>query len=60
MQSYRGDDDLHDFERPQRLVMRDEDLKRFLTDWGNLLLDMRQVPEDRILESLFRVQQNEE
>eukprot|EP00959_Pyramimonas_sp_CCMP1952_P147710 3090941-Pyramimonas_sp.AAC.1 len=36
--------------------MGDEDLQRFTTDWGALLLECRDVPDPKILESLFRTQ----
>eukprot|EP00959_Pyramimonas_sp_CCMP1952_P266482 5571101-Pyramimonas_sp.AAC.1 len=36
--------------------MRDEDLQRFITDWGALLLECREAPDRRILESLVRTQ----
>ena len=57
LQSYKVtevDDDLHDFERPKELRMRDEGLQRFITDWDALLLDCREAPDPTILESLFR------
>eukprot|EP00959_Pyramimonas_sp_CCMP1952_P400819 8398841-Pyramimonas_sp.AAC.1 len=47
------DDDLHDFERLEELRMRDEDLQRFITDWDALLLECREVPDPKTLESLF-------
>eukprot|EP00959_Pyramimonas_sp_CCMP1952_P278383 5820035-Pyramimonas_sp.AAC.1 len=59
LQSYKVtavDDDLHDFERLKELRMRDDDLQRFITDWGALLLECREAPDPKILESLFRIQ----
>eukprot|EP00959_Pyramimonas_sp_CCMP1952_P028858 605468-Pyramimonas_sp.AAC.1 len=59
LQSYKvttADDTLHDFERLQLLRMRDDDLQRFIVDWGNLCLECREPPDAEILESLFRAQ----
>eukprot|EP00959_Pyramimonas_sp_CCMP1952_P395048 8277141-Pyramimonas_sp.AAC.1 len=59
LQSYKVtkvDDDLHDFERLKELRMRDDDLQRFITDWGALLLDCREAPDPKILELMFRTQ----
>eukprot|EP00959_Pyramimonas_sp_CCMP1952_P436705 9144210-Pyramimonas_sp.AAC.1 len=60
LQSYKVtevDDDLHDFERLKELRMIDEGLQRFITDWDALLLlDCREAPDPKILESLVRTQ----
>eukprot|EP00959_Pyramimonas_sp_CCMP1952_P244836 5117649-Pyramimonas_sp.AAC.1 len=34
--------------------MRGEDLQRFITDWDAVLLECREAPDPKILESLFR------
>eukprot|EP00959_Pyramimonas_sp_CCMP1952_P088177 1844765-Pyramimonas_sp.AAC.1 len=36
--------------------MRDEYLQRFITDWDAFLLECREAPHPKILESLFRTQ----
>eukprot|EP00959_Pyramimonas_sp_CCMP1952_P192404 4023176-Pyramimonas_sp.AAC.1 len=36
--------------------MRNEDLQRFITDWDALLLERREAPDPKVLESLFRPQ----
>eukprot|EP00959_Pyramimonas_sp_CCMP1952_P434576 9099707-Pyramimonas_sp.AAC.1 len=45
------DDDLHDSERLKELRMRYDDLQRFITDWDALLLECREAPDPKILES---------
>eukprot|EP00959_Pyramimonas_sp_CCMP1952_P117409 2454317-Pyramimonas_sp.AAC.1 len=45
------DDAMRDFERLQRIRMRDDDLQRFIEDWGNLLSECRCPPDTKILES---------
>eukprot|EP00959_Pyramimonas_sp_CCMP1952_P111826 2338969-Pyramimonas_sp.AAC.1 len=45
------DDDLHDVERLKELRMRDADFQRFNTDWNALLLECREAPDPKILES---------
>eukprot|EP00959_Pyramimonas_sp_CCMP1952_P229537 4799168-Pyramimonas_sp.AAC.1 len=54
LQSYKVtevDDDLHDFERLEELRMRCDGLQRFVTDRGAFLLDCREAPDPKILES---------
>eukprot|EP00959_Pyramimonas_sp_CCMP1952_P075441 1576667-Pyramimonas_sp.AAC.1 len=36
--------------------MRDDCLQRFITGWDALLLECREAPDPKILESLFRTQ----
>eukprot|EP00959_Pyramimonas_sp_CCMP1952_P263360 5507254-Pyramimonas_sp.AAC.1 len=54
LQSYKVTgvgDDLHDSERLKELRMKDEDLQRLITDWGASLLECREAPDPKILES---------
>ena len=45
-----------DFRDLMDVKLRGDDLRRFLNDWGLTLAGMKSVPEDTILESMFRVQ----
>ena len=45
-----------DFRDLMEVKLRGDDLRRFMNDWEMTLTGMKKVPDETVLESMFRVQ----